>query len=135
MKTEKHVWSSEVRDYEIDFQGIVNNAVYLNYLQQARAEYFLDQGHDVVAIAHEGINIVIFETNLKFKKSLRFRDKFTIKSELSRISHFKFLMQQTLTNTKTGEICFEAKNYLCCIDTKTNKPCLHHAFENMPITE
>ena len=129
-----HNWSSEVRDYEIDFQGIVNNAAYLNYLQQARAEFFLEQGYDVVAIAHAGINIVLFETQLKFKHSLRFRDNFTVKSELFRVSHFKFLMQQTLTNTKTGEICVEAKNYLCCIDTKTNKPCVHHAFENMDIT-
>jgi len=130
-----HTWSSEVRDYEVDFQGIVNNAVYLNYLQQARAEYFLKQGHDVVAIAHEGINIVLFEMNLKFKRSLRFRDSFTVKSELFRISHFKFLMEQTITNTQTGEICLEAKNYLCCVDVKTNKPCLHTALEKISIVE
>lgn len=135
MNAKNHLWTSTVRDYEVDFQNIVNNAAYLNYLQQARAEYFLEQGYDVVAIAHDGINIVLFETQLKFKHSLRFRDNFTVRTELHRISRFKLLMPQTIIHTKTGQICLEARNYLCCVNANTNKPCLHRAFEDMPITE
>jgi len=36
----------KVRDYECDQQGIVNNAVYLNYLQHARHEFGLSTGLD-----------------------------------------------------------------------------------------
>jgi acyl-CoA thioester hydrolase len=125
------IWLSEVRDYEVDFQGIVNNAVYMNYLAQARAKYLEQMGFDVVKIAQDGINIVLFETTLKFKHSLRFRDEYCVKTTLTRISRFKLAMTQEIMNTKTNTVCVEATNYLCCVDAKTGKPCLHEAFENI----
>jgi acyl-CoA thioester hydrolase len=124
---------NEVRDYEVDFQGIVNNAVYMNYLAQARAKFLENMGYDVVKIAQEGINIVLFASNLKFKSPLKYRDTYSVTTELLRISKFKLVMSQTIINTKTGIISVEAENYLCCVDTKTGKPCLHQAFEEIAI--
>lgn len=126
-------WSSEVRDYEVDFQGIVNNASYMNFLDQARSKYLENLGFDIVTIAQQGINIVLYESCLKFKHSLRFRDEYSVKTKLFRTSRFKLLMIQSITNIKTGIICVEAENYLCCVDTKTGKPCMHQAFENLAI--
>jgi acyl-CoA thioesterase FadM len=34
----------EVRDYECDLQGIVNNAVYQNYLEHTRHEFLKQKG-------------------------------------------------------------------------------------------
>lgn len=130
-----HTWSSEVRDYEVDYQNIVNNAVYMNYLDHARGKYLKDMGFDITHIAQEGINIVLYESQLKFKAPLKFGDVYTVISELSRISQFRLLMTQKIINTQHNQrIYLEAKNYLCCINIKSNKPCLHPAFENMPIS-
>src|SRR5258708_37243432 len=98
------ILSSDVRDYEVDFQGIVNNAVYLNFLDHARSKYLESIGFDIVKIAQEGINIVLFETTLKFKSSLRFRDEYHIKTNLIRLSRFKLYMPQELINAKTNTL-------------------------------
>ena len=39
-----------VRDYECDLQGIVNNAVYQNYLEHARHLYLQSKGIDLSLI-------------------------------------------------------------------------------------
>ncbi|HEV2613609.1 MAG TPA: acyl-CoA thioesterase [Gammaproteobacteria bacterium] len=129
------ILSSEVRDYEVDFQGIVNNAVYMNFLDHARSKYLESLGFDIVKIAQEGINIVLFETTLKFKRSLRFRDEYHIKTNLIRLSRFKLYMPQEIINTQTNTLCVEASNYLCCVNAQTGKPCMHEAFEALEITQ
>ena len=48
-----------VRDYECDLQGVVNNAVYQNYLEHARHEYLKDIGIDFAALAAQRINLVV----------------------------------------------------------------------------
>ena len=48
-----------VRDYECDQQGIVNNAIYLNYLQHARHEFGRSVGLDWLELNEQGIDLVI----------------------------------------------------------------------------
>ena len=48
-----------VRDYECDLQGIVNNAVYQNYLEHVRHEYLKSIGIDFKSYAERGINLVV----------------------------------------------------------------------------
>jgi acyl-CoA thioester hydrolase len=47
----------QVRDYELDMQGIVNNGVYFNYLEHARHEYLLAKGVDFAALTRDGIHL------------------------------------------------------------------------------
>jgi len=49
----------EVRDYECDLQGIVNNARYLNYLEHTRHKYLLSKGIDFARLHNEGIDLVV----------------------------------------------------------------------------
>lgn len=41
------VWNSEVRGYELDIQGIVNNAVYMQYFDHARIQHLLSKVIDL----------------------------------------------------------------------------------------
>ena len=62
--TSKHCLDLKVRDYECDLQGVVNNAVYQNYLEHARHEFLLSRGIDFSALAREGINLVVIRAEL-----------------------------------------------------------------------
>lgn len=74
----------QVRDYECDLQGIVNNAVYMNYLEHARHQFLLDNNINFVELSQQGIDLVVTKSEIEYKKSLKPADKFyvTVKSAL-----------------------------------------------------
>jgi acyl-CoA thioester hydrolase len=69
----------KVRDYECDLQGIVNNSVYLNYLEHTRHEFLLEQGVCFSSLAQRGIHLVVSRIELDYKKPLKSKDEFVVK--------------------------------------------------------
>lgn len=69
----------QVRDYECDLQGVVNNAVYQNYLEHARHEFLKSRGVDFAALSAQGVNLVLVKAELEYKRSLKPGDSFEIR--------------------------------------------------------
>ena len=86
----------EVRDYECDMQGVVNNAVYQNYLEHARHEYLKSIGIDFASITARGINLVVTRVEIDYKMSLTSGDRFIVAVESQRISPLRFGFSQTI---------------------------------------
>lgn len=55
-----------VRDYEVDSQGIVNNAVYLHYLEHTRHEFCRAAGTSFRAMQQEGIDPVLRSVEIEY---------------------------------------------------------------------
>lgn len=68
----------KVRDYECDLQGVVNNAVYQNYLEHARHEFLASRGVDFAALATQGVFPVVVRAELDYRRSLRPGDAFSV---------------------------------------------------------
>jgi acyl-CoA thioester hydrolase len=83
-----------VRDYECDLQGVVNNAVYQNYLEHARHEYLKSIGIDFAALAAAGINLVVTRVEIDYKTSLTSGDRFVIEVQPERISPVRIGFRQ-----------------------------------------
>lgn len=83
-----------VRDYECDLQGVVNNAVYQNYLEHARHEYLKSLGIDFAALAARGINLVVTRAELDYKASLTSGDSFVVEVRLEQISPVRIGFRQ-----------------------------------------
>lgn len=94
-----HIIELEVRDYECDIQGVVNNSVYQNYLEHARHKFLLDLGVDFAELASQKINLMVIRAELDYKSSLRPGDKFIIESNITRISKIKFAFEQKILTT------------------------------------
>lgn len=85
-----------VRDYECDMQGVVNNAVYQNYLEHCRHEFIKQLGLDFADLAERGLNLVVIRTELEYKRSLRSGDRFWIGLILERISPLRYRFRQDI---------------------------------------
>jgi acyl-CoA thioester hydrolase len=98
-----------VRDYECDLQGVVNNAVYQNYLEHARHVFLKEQGIDFAALAREGVNLVVIRAELDYKGSLTSGDSFTVKTRFVRKSHLKFLFIQEIVRQRDTKTLLSAE--------------------------
>lgn len=85
-----------VRDYECDLQGVVNNAVYQNYLEHARHEYLKSIGIDFAALAAEKINLVVVRVEIDYKTSLTSGDRFMVHVRPERVSPVRILFHQEI---------------------------------------
>lgn len=66
----------EVRDYEVDSQGIVNNAIYLHYLEHTRHEFCSAAGMSFRALQEQGIDPVLRRVEIDYLNPLRLSDRF-----------------------------------------------------------
>lgn len=98
-----------VRDYECDLQGIVNNAVYQNYLEHARHEFLLANNLDFAKITAEGINLVVIRAELDYIASLTPGDEFYITVEVSQESRLKFAFWQQIFRKSDDKLMLKAK--------------------------
>jgi acyl-CoA thioester hydrolase len=86
----------EVRDYECDLSGIVNNAVYQHYLEHARHRCLKTRGIDFATLEDQGITLVVVRIEMDFLFPLRSGDKFDVHVMPERISRLRFGFQQDI---------------------------------------
>lgn len=64
----------EVRDYECDIEGIVNNANYLHYMEHTRHLFLRHAGLSFAEMHAKGVDAVVARMNLQYKVPLRCDD-------------------------------------------------------------
>ncbi|NTV02734.1 MAG: acyl-CoA thioesterase [Chlorobiaceae bacterium] len=102
-------YEMEVRDYECDMQGIVNNSVYQNYLEHARHQYLKTVGIDFREFTEKGINLVVIRAELDYKYPLRSGDRFAVCLDMVRESSLKFAFHQEILRLPDLKTAVKAK--------------------------
>jgi len=88
----------QVRDYELDAEGIVNNANYLHYLEHTRHQFCTQNGISFAEMQERGIIPVLNKVELEYKTPLRSGDSFVSKLNLER-KGARFVFRQDLFKT------------------------------------
>jgi acyl-CoA thioester hydrolase len=97
-----------VRDYECDLQGVVNNAVYQNYLEHARHEYLKTINIDFAALTAQGINLVVTRVEIDYKSSLVSGDRFVVEVRPERISPVRIGFRQDIYRLPDRKVVVKA---------------------------
>lgn len=74
----------KVRDYEVDAEGIVNNANYLHYLEHTRHEFCESVGLSFRAMHAEGLDPVVTRIEVKYIRPLGLGDSMVSRLNLRR---------------------------------------------------
>ena len=99
----------EVRDYECDMEGIVNNAVYMNYLEHARHKFLKHKGFDFATLAQKGIHLVVIRIEADYLYPLRSGNLFYVTVNLERISKLRFGFIQDIFKSQDNKPVMKAK--------------------------
>ena len=113
---EKYVFETrmQVRDYECDIEGIVNNANYLHYCEHTR-HLFMQQGGLSFAEMHEkGVDAVLARMTMQFKMPLRPDDEFVSRLRLTK-EGIKYVFHHDISRVSDDRLCFRAQAELVCI--------------------
>ena len=96
----------QVRDYECDIAGIVNNSVYLNYLEHARHVFIKTIGLDFKELLDAGIFTVVARADLSYKTPLRSGDSFMIKIRVEH-SGVRYIFYQDIYRLPDNKLCLK----------------------------
>lgn len=107
----------KVRDHECDLQGVVNNAVYLHYLEHARHEFLLSRGIDFAALAKAGIHPVVVRAELDYKRSLRPGDTFHVRVRCRMEGRIRIVFLQDIVHANGG-IALAARVVATVVDSR-----------------
>jgi len=85
-----------VRDYECDLQGVVNNSVYQNYLEHTRHEFFKSIGLDFAAMHYEGIDAFVARVEIRYRYPLRSGDKFVCRLNIEKRGKLSYVFYEDI---------------------------------------
>ena len=110
----------QVRDYECDIQGIVNNAVYQNYLEHCRHKFLQEVGLSFAQLHNDGIDAVVIRIEMDYKQSLRPDDIFTARLTMHKEGNVRFVFDQEIVRKEDGKLAIKAKVF--AVLTRNGRP-------------
>lgn len=118
----KHSHQLRVRNYEVDWQGIVHNGNYLLYCEVGRVEYLKHIGAtiDLNSINSES-RVVLVRNEIDYLAPAMFDDLLTVHTRISFMKNSSFAMEGIIERASTGERIAENIAYHVWLDPATRK--------------
>ncbi len=107
-----------VRPTEIDVNGHVNNAKYVEYLEWGREEWYERNGLPYERLLELGAVTVTVNLNLNFRKECRQGEVLVILTRPERLGRTSFALRQEIRK-RTGEVAADAVVTIVTIDPAT----------------
>ncbi len=104
----------EVRDYECDIEGIVNNANYVHYCEHTRHLFLQECGLSFADMHAKGVDAVVARMNLQYKAPLRPDDVFISRLWIEK-HNLKYIFHQDLFRASDETLCFRGEIILVCL--------------------
>jgi acyl-CoA thioester hydrolase len=119
----RHAVDIRVRNYEVDWQGIVHNAVYLLYFEVGRVEYLKQVGAVLDLNNVRGHSkVVLVRNEIDYLSSLTFDEQLLVRTRISTIRNSSFLMEGMILRKDSGQPVSTNIAHHVWLDPATNSP-------------
>jgi len=98
----------KIRGYHTDLYQHVNNARYLEFLEEARWQ-LLETYTDLEAFMKKGFVFFVVNINISYKSQARVNDVIRIRSGMGKIGNKSAVVRQRVFNLTTGQVCADAE--------------------------
>ncbi|MFN9066866.1 MAG: acyl-CoA thioesterase [Bdellovibrionales bacterium] len=109
-----------IREHHLDSYGHVNNATYVQILEEARWEDITQRGYGYEKVQETQIGPVILEVSVKFRKELKLREKVKVTVETQPMRGKIGVINQTILK-EDGSVALEGYVTYGMFDLKARK--------------
>lgn len=119
----RHTTRVRVRNYEIDWQGIVHNANYLLYFEVGRLAYLKHLGIaiDVRSIQHDS-HVVVARNEIDYRSPALFDEELDILTRIASIRNSSFVFEGIIEEVRTRRLIAENVAVHVWLEQDTAKP-------------
>ena len=110
-----------VRGYHLDLYGHVNNARYLELLEEARWS-LLEDGRGLDFWQERGLGFLVAAITINYRRPARLGDDLLIRSFAGRVGGRSAVIHQDVLNRASGERVADADVTFVVVDMKTGRP-------------
>lgn len=104
--TFKHTIKEKVKFHEVDMMSIVNNAVYLNYFEDARVQYLqnLKVKYELRDIMERNSFFIIVRNEIDYLQPALFDDELNVYTKIEWIKNTSFGFKHVIKNEITNQV-------------------------------
>jgi len=113
----------KVRGFHEDRFGHVNNARYLEFLEEGRWDY-LDARGPQGGFPALGVFPVVAHLSISYRRPTSAGDTVRVSTHVAKTGSRKIVMQQTIHQEGTEKLCCEAEVSIVLVDATTGRPAI-----------
>ena len=112
-----HSTTLSVRGYHLDVYGHVNNARYLEFLEEARWRFFAEKGV-IKQLTGDLLGMVVVNININYRRAALIHEELEITTELTRVGNKSLIIRQVISLAETGEVIADTDGTYVLFDNK-----------------
>lgn len=112
----EHSIEFRVSYYEVDGQGRVHHAQYLNFFERGRVELMRDLGHSYRNLEATGLMLVVAEMNVRYLGAAQFDDLLTLTTRVLEARGATIRHGYQLIRSDDGSPIVEGESRIACVD-------------------
>lgn len=122
-KNYRHAITEEVKFHEVDMLGVCNNAVYLNYFEDARVRYVqeLKKKYRLKELLEGDSFFIMARNEIDYHAPARFDDKLKVLTKIDFIKNTSFGFSHVIVRESDNRLIADGKGVVVHINFKTKQ--------------